>query len=79
MARDTIFSKVGNKPVNQRVCCTGGSEKMGLEKMGQGWKNWDKVGKNGTTFVLQNFVGKWDKFLSTNFSEIMFYSGDIFE
>ena len=42
----------------KREVCTGGLEKMGLEKMGQGWKKWDKVEKNGTTFLLRNYVGK---------------------
>ena len=42
---------------------------MGLEKMGQGWKKWDRVGKNGTTFVAKMRWKKWDKFLSTKFSK----------
>ena len=41
---------------------------MGLEKMGQGWKKWDNVGKNGTTFILRNSVGKnGTSFSSNNF------------
>ena len=48
----------------KREVCTGGLEKMGLEKMGQGWKKWDKVEKNGTTFLLRNYVEKWDNFFS---------------
>ena len=42
----------------QALTPTGGLEKMGLEKMGQRWKKWDNVGKNGTTFMMQNSVGK---------------------
>ena len=39
--------------------------------MGQGWKEWDKVGKNGTTFVLRKCVGKnGTSFLPVNFSLI---------
>ena len=41
---------------------------MGLEKMGQGWKKWDNVGKNGTTFMSRNSVGKnGTSFYSSNF------------
>ena len=37
---------------------TGELEKMGLEKMGQGWKKWDRVGKNGTSFCPLIFPNK---------------------
>ena len=41
---------------------------MGLEKMGQGWKKWDRVGKNGTTFLSRNCVGK----NGTSFFQLIF-------
>ena len=40
---------------------------MGLEKTGQGWKKWDNVGKNGTTFMFRNSIEK----NGTTFSQII--------